>query len=111
MNGATAEERVTQGNEGESLAIEVYDLKKMPGIDTMEAEFKVRTENNKTFLRADLHYSMKNVLFDVMNSIMVKKMNTKLWNSVVAGHKKYIETGEHVAKETSLELNKVVAIN
>ena len=111
MNGATAEERVTQWKEGESLTIEVYDLKKMPGIDKMEAEFKVRTENNKTILRADLHYSTKNLLFDVMNSMVVKKMNTKLWNSVMAGHKKYIETGERVVKETPLELDKVVSLN
>ena len=111
MNGATAEERVTQWNEGESLTIEVYDLQKMPGIDKMEAKFKVRTENDKTILRADLNYSMKNVLFDAMNSMMVKRMNTKLWNSVMAGHKKYIETGERVVKETTLELDKVVALN
>ena len=83
----------------------------MPGIDKMEAEFKVRTENNKTILRADLHYSMKNLLFDAMNSMVVKKMNTKLWNSVMAGHKKYIETGERVVKETPLELDKVVSLN
>ena len=111
MNGATAEERVTQWNEGESLTIEVYDLQKMPGIDKMVAKFKVRTENDKTILRADLNYSMKNVLFDAMNSMMVKRMNTKLWNSVMAGHKKYIETGERVVKETTLELDKVVALN
>jgi len=111
MNGATAEERVIQWKEGESLTIEVYDLKKMPGIDKMKAKFSVRTKNNKTILRADLIYSMKNVLFDVMNSMMVKKMNTKLWNSVLAGHKKYIETGERVVKETVLEINKVINLN
>lgn len=110
MNGATAEERVIQWEEGESLTIEVYDLKKMPGIDKMEAKFSVRTENNKTILRADLIYSMKNVLFDAMNSMMVKKMNTKLWNSVLAGHKRYIETGERVVKETVLEINKVITL-
>ncbi len=111
MNGATAEERITQWNEGESLTIEVYELKKMPGIDKMEAAFKVRTENNKTILRADLRYSMKNKLFDAMNSMMVKKMNAKLWNSVMAGHKKYIETGERVVKDTPLELDKVISLN
>ena len=110
MNGAPAEERVIQWEEGESLTIEVYDLKKMPGIDKMEAKFSVRTENNKTILRADLIYSMKNVLFDAMNSMMVKKMNTKLWNSVLAGHKRYIETGERVVKETVLEINKVITL-
>ncbi len=54
---------------------------------------------------------MKNVLFDAMNSMVVKKMNTKLWNSVMAGHKKYIETGERVVNETPLELDRVIAIN
>ncbi|MFT4601345.1 MAG: carbon monoxide dehydrogenase subunit G [Arenicella sp.] len=110
MNGATAEERITKWNEGESLTIEVYDLQKMPGIDKMEAEFAVRTENDKTILRANLNYSMKNVMFDAMNSMMVKRMNTKLWNKVLAGHKKYIETGERVVKETSLEIDKVLVI-
>lgn len=111
MNGATAEERITSWNDGESLTIEVYDLKKMPGIGEMAAEFIVRTENDKTILRADLHYSMKNVIFDAMNSMIIKKMNTKLWNTVLAGHKKYIETGERVVKETALALDKVHSIN
>lgn len=111
MNGATAEEKITAWNEGESLSIEVFELKKMPGINTMKADFVVRTENGKTILRADLHYDMKNGLFDVMNGIMVKKMNIKLWNSVVAGHKKYIETGEQVVENTVLELDKVIILN
>ena len=111
MNGATAEERVTQWNEGESLTIEVYELKKMPGIDKMDAAFSVRAKGDKTILKSDLTYSMKNVLFDAMNSMMVKKMNTKIWNSVMAGHKKYIETGERVVKETTLELDQVVSLN
>ncbi|MFT5021213.1 MAG: ligand-binding SRPBCC domain-containing protein [Polaribacter sp.] len=110
MMGATAEERITEWVEGESLKIEIYELNKMPGIDKMEAMFAVRTENGKTILRADLSYAMKNVVFDAMNSMMMKKMNTKLWNSVLAGHKKYIETGERVFKETPLEVDKVVAI-
>jgi hypothetical protein len=110
MNGATAEERITKWNEGESLTIEVYNLKKMPGIDTMEAEFVVRTENDKTILSASLNYSMKNVFFDFMNAVMFKNMNIKIWNSVLAGHKKYIETGERVVEDTALELGKVISI-
>ncbi|MCB0650520.1 MAG: SRPBCC family protein [Saprospiraceae bacterium] len=111
MNGATAEEKVTAWKEGESLSIEVFELKKMPGINTMKADFAIRTENGKTILRADLNYDMKNAFFDVMNVLMVKKMNIKLWNSVVAGHKKYIETGERVVEKTILELDKVVTLN
>jgi len=111
MNGATAEEKVTEWKDGESLKIEVINLKKMPGIKTMAADFRVRTESGKTILRADLSYSMKNSIFDIMNALMVKPMNIKLWNSVVAGHKKYIETGEIVTEKTVLELDKVTILD
>jgi ribosome-associated toxin RatA of RatAB toxin-antitoxin module len=112
MMGASAEEKVLEWNEGESLKIGVYELKKLPGIKTMEANFKVKEiDSNKTMLTATLEYSMKNPLFNAMNSMMMKKMNTKNWNAVLAGHKKYIETGEIVTKETTLELDKVIELN
>ena len=111
MFGGSAEEKITAWKEGESLSIEAYNLKKMPGIINMKADFIVRTENGKTILQADLHYDMKNVFFDVINGIMIKRMNIKLWNSVVAGHKKYIETNEHVLEKTVLELDKVITLN
>ena len=109
--GASVEERVIEWNDGESLKIDIYEFKKLPGIDTMQAYFKVRQENGKTILRADLSYSMKNVFYDAMNALMMKKMNTKNWDTVLAGHKKYIETGERVVTKTVLELDKVVALN
>ena len=111
MNGATAEEKITAWKEGESLSIEVFDLKKIPGIKNMNADFMIRTDNGKTILQANLHYDMKNIFFDVMNGLMIKRMNNKLWNSVVAGHKKYIETNERVVEKTVLELDKVIALN
>ncbi len=111
MMGATAEEKITAWKDGESLSIEVYELKKMPGIKNMNADFIVRTDNDKTILRADLHYSMKNVAFGMMNSMLMKRMNIKNWNSVLAGHKKYIETGERVLEKTVLELDKVITLN
>ena len=111
MMGATAEERITAWKDGESMSIEVYELKKMPGIKTMNADFSVHTENDKTILRADLHYDMKNVFFQIMNSLMMKKMNMKNWDAVLAGHKKYIETGERVVQNTTLELDKVIVLN
>ena len=111
MMGATAEEKITEWNEGESLKIEVTELKKMPGIKTMTADFTVSQKGDNAVLRASLDYSMKNPFFDIMNSLMMKRMNTKTWNSVLAGHKKYIETGEIVTEKTPLELDKVTAIN
>jgi hypothetical protein len=41
---------------------------------------------------------------------MMKKMNSNLLNGIVAGRKKYIETGEGVNKKTFLELGRVVVI-
>tara|TARA_B100000809_G_scaffold138675_1_gene136296 strand:- start:1447 stop:1950 length:504 start_codon:yes stop_codon:yes gene_type:complete len=111
MMGATVEERITAWNEGESISIEIYEFNKLPGMKTASADFMVRTEKGKTILRADFHYSIKNVFFDFLNSLMMKKMNTKNWNSLLAGHKKYIETGEIVTEKTVLELNKVIVIN
>lgn len=112
MMGATAEERILEWEEGESLKIGVFELKKMPGIKTMEADFKVEAEQDGTsILTASLNYSMKNGFFDVMNSLMMKNMNIKNWDSVLAGHKKYIETGEIVTEKTTLEMDKVVALN
>ena len=108
MNGATAEEKITAWMEGESLSIEVFNLKNMPGIKSMNADFMIRTENGKTILQADLHYGMKNIFFDLMNSLMMKKMNAKVWNSLVAGYKKYVETNERVVERTVLELDKVI---
>ena len=109
MMGATAEERITEWKDGESLKIEVYELKKMPGIKKMAADFSVKPKGDKTILKATLEYSMQNMLFDLMNSLMMKRMNVKNWNSVLAGHKKYIETGEIVTEKTILELDKVIA--
>lgn len=112
MMGASAEERVLEWDEGKSLKIGVYEFNKLPGIKTMEANFKVKeTNNGKTVLTATLVYSMKNPMFDIMNIIMMKKMNTKNWNAVLAGHKKYVETGEIVTEKTVLEFDKVRIAN
>lgn len=112
MMGATAEEKILEWNEGESLKIGVYELKKMPGIKKMEAFFKVESiDDNHTFLTGTLSYSMKNMFFDLMNAMMMKKMNTKMWDANIAGHKKYIETGEIVTEKTVLEMDKVIQLN
>jgi hypothetical protein len=54
---------------------------------------------------------MKNVFFELMNTLVVKKMNTGNEDTLLAGHKKCIETGERVLEDTALELEKVVQLN
>lgn len=111
MMGASAEEKVTEWNEGKNIKIEVLELKKMPGIKTMILDLAIRNQGEKTILTSTMTYSMKNGLFDIMNSLMMKKMNAKLMDGIMAGHKLYIETGTIVNDKTKLNLSQVTKFN
>jgi len=110
MMGATSEERAIEWKEGEYLKIEAYELKNLPGIKTMTVDFAVRQKGDHAVLTSTMEYSMKNPLFDVMNTVMMKRMNSQLLDGIVAGHKKYIEGGEIVTQKTVLELDKVITL-
>jgi len=111
MMGATAEEKVTEWNDGKNIKIEVFELKKMPGIDTMALDLAIRSNGEKTILSGTMAYTMKNGLFDVVNSLMMKNMNAKLLDGIMAGHKLYIETGTIVNDKTKLDLSQVSKVN
>jgi hypothetical protein len=111
MMGASAEEKVTEWNEGKNIKIEVLELKKMPGIKTMALDLAIRNQGEKTILTSTMEYAMKNGFFDVMNSLMMKKMNSKLMDGIMAGHKLYIETGTIVNDKTKLDLSQVIKFN
>jgi hypothetical protein len=107
MMGASAEEKVTEWNEGKNIKIEVAELKKMPGINTMALDLAIRQNENKTILSGTMNYTMKNGFFDMMNSLVMKNMNAKLLEGIMAGHKLYIETGTIVNEKTKLDLTTV----
>jgi len=86
--GASVEEKIIEWKEGESIKIDIYERKNLPLIKEMIAEFAVREENEKTILRAALEYTMTGGLGDLLNAVMMEKMNTKNWNKVLAGFKK-----------------------
>lgn len=111
MMGATSEERAIEWKEGESMKIEAYELKNLPGIKTMTVNFAVRQKGENAVLTSTMEYTMKNPLFDLMDALMMKKMNAQLLDGIVAGHKKYIEGGEIVTQKTVLELDKVIVLN
>lgn len=110
MMGASAEERVVDWNEGKNVKIEVAELKKMPGIKTMSMNLEIEAKGNHSILTATMEYTMKNGLFDIMNSVMMKGMNAKLVDGIMAGHKKYIETGEIVNDKTVLDFKPVFKV-
>lgn len=110
MMGASAEERVVDWNEGRNVKIEVAELKKMPGIKTMSMNLEIEAKGNHSLLKATMEYTMKNGFFDVMNTVVMKNMNAKLVDGIVAGHKKYIETGEIINDKTVLDLKPVLKI-
>jgi hypothetical protein len=111
MMGASAEELVTEWNEGKNIKIEVQELKKMPGIKTMALDLAIRQKGDKTILSSTMAYAMKNGFFDIMNSLMMKNMNAKLLDGIMAGHKLYIETGTIVNEKTKLDLSQVTKFN
>lgn len=111
MMGASAEEKVTEWNEGKNIAIEVYKLNKMPGIKTLVLNLAIEEKGGYTILSSTMTYTMKNGFFDFMNKVMMKKMNAELLNGIMAGHKLYIETGTIVNEKTQLDLEKVKIIN
>jgi hypothetical protein len=110
MMGASAEERVVAWNEGKNIKISVYELHKMPGIQTMELDMVLRDQGSHTILTGIMDYTMKNKFFDMMDTLVMKRMNAKLLDGIMAGHKKYIETGEIVTENTILDLKQVVAL-
>jgi hypothetical protein len=109
MMGASAEERVVEWNEGRNIRISVYELHKMPGIQTMELDLIVDDLGEHTVLSGVMVYTMKNALFDLINALVMKRMNAKLLDGILAGHKKYIETGDIVTERTVLDLTQVQA--
>lgn len=111
MMGASAEEKVTEWNEGKNIKIEVTELKKMPGIKTMALDLAIRESDSNTILSGTMVYSMKNAFFNVMNTLMMKNMNAKLLDGILAGHKLYIETGTIVNEKTKLDTTIVKKIN
>jgi len=111
MMGASAEEKVTEWNEGKNIKIEVQELKKMPGIDTMILDLAIRSQGEKTILTSTMAYTMKNGFFDIMNCLMMKSMNAKLLDGIMAGHKLYIETGTIVNQKTKLDTSIVKKLN
>jgi hypothetical protein len=111
MMGASAEERIIEWNDLENIKIEVYQLKKMPGIDQLSLDLAIQADGDQTILRSTMVYTMKNSFFDFMNSIMMKKMNAELLDSIMAGHKLYIETGTIVDDKTKLDLLQVKQIS
>jgi len=105
MMGGSAEERVTEWVEGQTVTVEVYELHKMPGLKTVKLRLDIVPNGNATVLTGTMTYSMQNAFFDLVNTLVMKSMNTKLLNGILAGHKMYIETGELVTDKTPLDLS------
>ena len=105
--GAQVEERIVEWNEGESLKIDIYERKNMPMIADILASFNLEEKDGKVILYASFEYSMSSGLGNVMNSLVMKKMNIKSWELFIAGIKHHVETGEYVDKGIQLDLSAV----
>jgi len=108
---AAAEEKVVAWKEGQSVKTEAYALRRMPGIARMAMEFSVREKGDHAILTGTMEYSMKNPLYDLVNQLVMKHRNEKLFDRIMAGHKKYIETGDIVYEKTPLDLEAVAKLH
>ncbi|MBL0111486.1 MAG: hypothetical protein IPP42_11750 [Saprospiraceae bacterium] len=61
----------------------------MPGIATMDLDLSIEEKGSHTMLSGEMVYTMKNGFFDLVNSLMMKNMNAKLLDGIVAGIKIY----------------------
>lgn len=107
MMGASAEEIISDWNEGKNITVKVYELHKMPGLDNVSLDLAIEEKGTITLLTGTMNYTMKNTFFDFMNTLVMKKMNSKLLEGILAGHKLYIETGTIVTDKTKLNLKTV----
>jgi hypothetical protein len=73
--------------------------------------YVLKNEVRITALLAAMPADLKNGFFDVMNSLMMKNMNAKLLDGIMAGHKLYIETGTIVNEKTKLDTSIVKKVN
>ena len=105
--GATLDERVIDWEEGSYMALEVYRIVGMPGVQTMGGDFRLRAKGERTILSSTLNYSMTNGLFAFMNNLIMKRKFAGLWSSILAGYKRHIETGEEVTMATKLDMSVV----
>jgi len=105
--GAQVEEQIIEWNEGESMKIDIYESKNMPMITGMVAEFSAKTEGDMTTVTGTFEYKMANMFGNLMNKMIMKKMNEKAWDKFLAGIKHHIETSEAVDKNTKLDVSSV----
>ncbi|MES0489528.1 MAG: SRPBCC family protein [Leptospirales bacterium] len=107
MMGASVEEKIIGWVDGESIKIDIFERKNMPMVNNMIADFSVHEEGKQTLLKATMEYDMTGGMGDMMNAVMMKKMNIKVWEKLLAGFKKHIETSELIEKSTPLEVELV----
>lgn len=105
--GASLDERVIAWTEGSYMALEVYEMHKMPGVQTMGGDFRLEERGDKTLLVSTLNYSMNNALFGAMNKAVMNKKFSGLWASILTGYKTHIETGAEVTATTELDTSSV----
>lgn len=105
--GAQVEERIISWKDGASMKIDIYERKHLPMITDTIAEFSIKSEGKVTILRGTFEYGMSGILGTIMNALMMKRMNRKLWTTVLAGFKYHTETGEKVDSKTILPIGSV----
>jgi len=105
--GAQVEERIIEWDEGKSMKIDIYANKRIPMTAGMIGFFSLKKDGNETILSGNFEYSMSNFIGDIMNSLIMRKMNINSWEKLIAGIKYHVETGRDVGEKTKLDMSPV----
>ena len=105
--GASVDEKIIGWDEGKSIKIQLYNPKKLPMIKDMEALFELEEKGEDTLLKGTFQYDMGGALGGLMNGLMMRNMNIKSWVKFMSGIKQHVETGEHIEKNSVLDLGVV----
>jgi len=108
--GAEVEEKITEWTQEKSISIDIYKTKKLPLVTNLKGHFTLEKQGTNTKVVGIFEYSMKNFIGDILNSLMMKRMNKKGWTGFLAGLKHYIEKGEEITTKTKIDTTPVMTI-
>ena len=91
-DGGYIKERITEWNPGEGYTLSVHEGTGTELFESQDARFRLKSSGHGTIVSLDLEYELKSDAS--MNPLEMENEYRELVNGVLAGLKRYAETGE-----------------
>lgn len=107
----TVQERVTEWVAGESMTIEIYEFKNVPGMRQGVAKLRVEPLGGQSVVHMHMRYSVGlGPIGAGMNAAVMKRQFGSSIAKLLAGLKVHVETGEPIVKSTNLPTKSVQVV-